>query len=134
MLTGTINNYTKDHEFIWEEITIPITYESDWKLAHKKIMKIAKKRTKKTSALARKGLAKLGKRYYLEEKATKPGVYMRLTDNWIELSLRYITDARDRRGIYKTMSREILEEIEKSKKVKIASQTIDIVGFPRRKK
>lgn len=28
--SSVVYNYTKDHEFIWDEISIPLTYESDW--------------------------------------------------------------------------------------------------------
>jgi small-conductance mechanosensitive channel len=30
VLTQQVHNYTKDHSFIWEELTISLTYDSDW--------------------------------------------------------------------------------------------------------
>lgn len=30
VLSTVVNNYTKDHHFLWDEISIPVTYESDW--------------------------------------------------------------------------------------------------------
>jgi small-conductance mechanosensitive channel len=33
VLSHTVHNYTKDHDYIWDEINIPITYDSDWHLA-----------------------------------------------------------------------------------------------------
>ncbi len=29
VLTNNVNNFTKDHNFIWDEISLPITYDSD---------------------------------------------------------------------------------------------------------
>jgi hypothetical protein len=57
-------------------------------------------------------------------------VFVSLTDNWIELTARYITPVRQRRTIRSRISQKILEDIEKSENIKIASQTVDIVGFP----
>ncbi len=31
VLTNITNNYTKDFDFLWDEISLPITYSSDWK-------------------------------------------------------------------------------------------------------
>ncbi|MDD1752027.1 MAG: mechanosensitive ion channel family protein [Methanotrichaceae archaeon] len=33
--SNTINNYTKDFNFLWDEIILPITYDSDWREANK---------------------------------------------------------------------------------------------------
>ena len=45
VLSGHVNNYTKDHNFIWDEIILPITYKSDWKKAIQIIQEIVKEET-----------------------------------------------------------------------------------------
>jgi len=35
VLSNTINNYTKDFNFLWDEIILHITYDSDWREANK---------------------------------------------------------------------------------------------------
>jgi len=47
VLTGTINNYTRDHDYIWDEISIPITYDSDWKEAANKIVTLMEANSQK---------------------------------------------------------------------------------------
>jgi len=42
-LTGTLQNYTRDFDFIWDEIALPITYDSDWHQAANMILEIVKK-------------------------------------------------------------------------------------------
>lgn len=134
VLSNAINNYTDDHEFIWDEISLPITYDSNWKDAQKKILQIITKETKDIIEKSNKEIEKLEEKYYLEKRPTEPAVFMTLTDNWANLSVRYVTETRRRRIIHDKLSQLILTEIQKSKKIKIASQTIDIVGFPKRKK
>ena len=130
VLSGTINNYTKDNNFIWDELAIPITYDSDWKEAITTIQRIVGNETKSMADQAEQEIMELAEKYYLSIRAVEPVVYLTLTDNWITYNIRYITDVRQRRVVRSTLSQMILEEIQKSEKVKIASTTLDIIGLP----
>ncbi|MBU0532242.1 mechanosensitive ion channel family protein [Candidatus Micrarchaeota archaeon] len=134
VLSGVVNNYTKDNDFIWDEIWIPLTYDSNWKAASDMITKIVKNETKNAAKKASEDLTHIQEQYYLSKRPVEPQIFMKLTDNWISLHVRYVTHTRERRQTNANLSRLILQAIEKSKKVKIASTTIDIVGFPRLKK
>jgi small-conductance mechanosensitive channel len=130
VLNSVVNNYTKDNEFIWDEITIPVTYDSDWKAARKLMLDTVKKETSDIIEQSTKEYGHLREKYYLQTKPAEPGVYMKVTDNWIQLSLRYMTPARKRRTLHNHLSNILLEKIEKSKKIKVASSTYEIVGMP----
>jgi small-conductance mechanosensitive channel len=94
------------------------------------IRRIIAVETKTMADEAEKEILKLGEKYYLTIRAVEPEIYLTLTDNWITFHIRYITDVRQRRVIRNKLGQLILEEIRKSDKVKIASATVDIVGFP----
>lgn len=126
VLTNNVNNFTKDHNFIWDEISLPITYASDWKKASNVILEIIKKQTENIAAQADKEITKLGEKYYLPKKPVEPVIFLTLTDNWINLNIRYVTDTRERRIIRDKLSKLILGEIEKSKNITIASENIDV--------
>jgi len=126
ILTNNVNNFTKDHNFIWDEISLPLTYDSDWKKASEIFLEIVKKQTEKISEKADKEITKLGEKYYLPKKPVEPVIFLTLTDNWINLNIRYVTDTKERRTIRDTLSKLILSEIEKSKKITIASENIDV--------
>lgn len=130
VLSGIINNYTKDHNFIWDELSIPITYDSDWKKAINRILQIVNKETKSMTVKAEKEISQIEEKYYLSKKVIEPGIYLTLTDNWIMFSIRYITEVRDRRLLRHKLSEIILDEIQKSEKIRIASSSLDIVGMP----
>jgi small-conductance mechanosensitive channel len=126
ILSGVVNNYTKDHPYIWDEISIPITYDSDWKEALKIIETVIAVGTRDTTLKSEESISKLTAKYYLPRKATEPTVFTVLTDNWIEMNIRYIAEARQRRVIKDQIYRELLSELGQAINVKIASESIDI--------
>jgi predicted transglutaminase-like protease len=56
----------------------------------------------------------------------KPAVYLKVTDNWIELTLRYIVDPKKRRTASTFLYNEIFGRIKDLKDVEIASSTMDV--------
>jgi small-conductance mechanosensitive channel len=128
VLSGTVHNYTKEFNFIWDEITVPITYESNWQEAYEKISTIVKRETKKISEEADEALKKLGEKYYLTRRQAEPSIFVTITDNWIEFNIRYVTEVGTRRTTATRLSRLILEEIQKSENIHIASTTLTVSG------
>lgn len=126
ILNSHIDNYTRDNPYIWDEISLPITYDSDWKEAHKRIMDIVSTETMNLTAAAQKHISELSRKYYLADGIKGPAIYLRMTDNWIELNIRYLTLTRERRNLHDKMNRMILEYLQKDDRVKIASATMDI--------
>jgi small-conductance mechanosensitive channel len=130
VLNGTVQNYTRDFDFIWDELTIPITYDSDWTEANTKILEILRIETKEINEKAEKIMTGLEGKYYFQKRSIEPSIFMTLTDNWISFGIRYVTEVRNRRVLHNQLSRLILSELSKSDKIKIASATINITGFP----
>lgn len=128
VLSGNINNYTKDHNFVWDEFALPITYESNWRDAMKIIEVVLKEKSDKLLDNAKKNFAKLEERYYVSTRNMEASVYLSLTDNWIQMNSRYIVDARSRRIVQAEIMRAILEKIEQRADITIASTTLSLVG------
>nr|MBA2723426.1 mechanosensitive ion channel family protein [Methylibium sp.] len=59
----------------------------------------------------------------------RPKVYYRLTDNWLELTVRFMVRDHGVRALKDAMSREILGALEEAG-IGIASATFEIVGLP----
>ncbi|HIH01392.1 TPA: mechanosensitive ion channel [Thermoplasmata archaeon] len=131
VISGVVQNYTKDHSFIWDEIEIPITYDSDWKYAIEKFSSVIESETLELTKHAEKDLANIMARYYLPKREAEPAIYLTLTDNWINLSVRYIALVRERRALRDRVYRHLLAEVNASGgRVKIASETLAITEFP----
>ena len=54
---------------------------------------------------------------------------MRITDNWVELTSRFIVSTHQIRNLKDAMSRQIVAALDEAG-IGIASATYDIVGFP----
>ena len=130
VLNGTVQNYTKDFDFIWDEITVPITYDSNWKEGANRILEIVTNETKNTIENAKRAMERIEGKYYFTKRSLDPAIFLTLTDNWITFGIRYVADVRQRRGLHDKLSRLILGEIESSGKIKISSATVNITGFP----
>ena len=68
-------------------------------------------------------------RYAVSDVSLEPAVYWRITDNWLELSLRFLVPQRGVRDIKDRMNRDILAGLDAAG-IGIASATYDIVGLP----
>ena len=124
-------NYSAHLNFVWDEIQVPITYESDWKLATGIMTKSILENSNYIALLPKAEKQHRDARRKLAVKMTSldPHVYMKLTDNWIELGLVYPVDTDLRRTIRSDVSKVILDEFVKAK-ITVASQTVSIVQFP----
>jgi small-conductance mechanosensitive channel len=124
-----VYNYTRDFPFIWEEMHLPISYQDDRHKAEEIMLAAVRKHTEDISRLAEPELALLKSRYFIEPDQTQPRAFLRITDNWVELSVRFLCRTHDIRGLKDRISREILSNLEAAK-IGIASSTYDIVGLP----
>ena len=126
VMNHSLYNYTRDHSFVWDEISIPVTYDSDWKLAKDLILGIVIKETASMTEQAEEEIEQIGEKYYLPKKVVEPSVYITLTDNWITLDVRFVSDARNRRILRSRLSELILAAIEKEDRVTISSTTVTV--------
>ena len=122
-------NYTRDFPFIWEEMVIPITYKADRGKVEAILIEAARRHAEDPCAMAADAKADLQRRFNIEQIELEPRVYMRITDNWLELTLRFVVGTHRIRAAKDEMSRFIVAELEQVG-IGIASATYDIVGLP----
>jgi small-conductance mechanosensitive channel len=122
VITNPVNNFTKDHSFMWDEIEIPVTYTTDWKKAIEILDDIARKETKDVTSIAEEEISRIGERYYLPKRDIEPAVYATITDNWVNLSLRYVTYVKERRITRARLNRLILDAFS-TENIEISSTT-----------
>jgi small-conductance mechanosensitive channel len=124
-----VYNYTRDFPYLWEEISIPITYQTDRKLAEHILQECAHSHTVHMNGMSQDALEKMQKRYNVQNTDLETRVYYRITDNWLELTVRFIVREHAIREIKDAISRDILEAFDQAG-IGIASSTFDIVGLP----
>jgi small-conductance mechanosensitive channel len=124
-----VYNYTREFPFLWEEIVIPITYRSDRKRAERILLDCTARHTEDFRKLSRPLKDEMYERYFVQLDDMTPRVYYRITDNWLELGLRFLVRDRGVREVKDAITRDILEELDQAG-IGIASATYDIVGLP----
>jgi small-conductance mechanosensitive channel len=124
-----VYNYTRDFPFIWEEMHLPISYNDDWSVVENILLDAAGRQTVQIEEIATPTLKILQDKFSIEPGDIQPRVFMRLTDNWVELTVRFLCKDHDIRGLKDRMSREIIRNLDQAK-IGIASSTYDIVGLP----
>ena len=124
-----VYNYTRDFPYLWEEIVLPIDYTADRAEVERILLAAAGAHAVVDDAGARAALATMRTRYALADASLDPAVYWRLTDNWLELSLRFLVGARGVREVKDRISRQVLGELDVAG-IGLASATYNIVGLP----
>ena len=125
-----IFNYTRHWGYLWDEIMIPVTYSSDWRRASDIMSQLGNKHTAELQDDAEAKLTRLVDRFPLKQTTVEPSIYFVMTDNWIEITLRFVVDAQERRKVKAQLNRELLQQFDEEENITVASATFDIVGFP----
>lgn len=124
-----VYNYTRDFPYIWEEMTLPITYTADRARAERILLEVAGRHTVPIGEMGEAELLEIERRYFIRRPEMTPKVYFRLTDNWLELTVRFIARDHGIRELKDAMSREILASLDDAG-IGIASSTFEVVGLP----
>ncbi len=122
-LNRNISNYTQGFEFIWSEIRILLTFESDWRKAKKALQEIANIKARKINREAREKIVNSAKKEY---KKLTPIVYTNVKASGVELTIRYLCEPRKRRSTNEDFWEEIMGFIENNDDVDLAYPTYRI--------
>ena len=122
-------NYTRDFPFIWEEMIVPITYIADRARAEQIMLNATRKHAVDPDSVAAEAKADLKDRFGVEPLELAPRVFYRITDNWLELTVRFVVGTHQIRGTKDAISRDMLVGLDAAG-IGIASATYDIVGLP----
>ncbi|MEA3310240.1 MAG: mechanosensitive ion channel [Chloroflexota bacterium] len=131
VLKASLFNYSARLPFIWDELQIPVTYETDWEQAAEILRRAVREnpRYQKLIPLAKKRRTQTRREFAIKMTPLQPRVFVNPTDNWIELGLVYPVDFTMRRVFHHEISCRILKDL-KAAGMGVASQTIAIVEFP----
>jgi small-conductance mechanosensitive channel len=124
-------NYSGDFHFLWDEISVPVTYGSDYRLARELFQRVVHEVAGEFVVPSKKAWKQMVNKYLVEDARIDPTIFMTANDNWIEFSIRYVVDYEKRRMTTDRLYTRILEEIDKTEgRVSIASTTLRLVQAP----
>lgn len=127
VLIEPLANFSQGFQYIWNEISVLITFESDWKKAKQILNDIVNKHSEHLSKEAEDFVRKASKRYMIYYSKLTPIVYTSVVDSGVKLTIRYLCKPRRRRKTVEEIWEAILEEFEKYKDIELAYPTQRIV-------
>ncbi len=124
-----VYNYTKEFQFIWHEIEIIVTFESNSNKARDIILSIANEDADKVKDQMKRLIANMSENYVVQYRKLTPAVYTRIVDNGILLTLRYLTEPHKRRDSENRISRAIIEAFDRERDIDFAYPTTRFYQF-----
>jgi small-conductance mechanosensitive channel len=121
-----IFNYTQSFSYIWDEIKLPVTYSSNFERTSQILRDVGGEYTREFLAGAQSQLEQMRQYFLLPAMEIQPEVFLRITDNWLELSMRYVTDPKKRRIATNFIFTEVFKRIREHDDIQIASSTMDL--------
>lgn len=129
VFTDSIANYDKGFKYIWNEVPVLVTFESNWKKAKEILTTIAFKHAEHLTVKAERELLRASRRYLINYRKLTPIVYTSGAPSGILLTMRYLIEPRRRRGTVSAIWDDILAEFAKAKDIEFAYNTVR--GFSR---
>jgi small-conductance mechanosensitive channel len=102
-------NYTQGFEFVWNELPVTVTFESNWTAAKKILGEIAARHTAIKSEQAAKQVRRASRKFLISFQHLTPIVWTSVADHGVTLTIRYLCHPRRRRGSAGTIWEDILK-------------------------
>lgn len=128
VFTGHVFNFTKGFPFMWNDLCVAVTFESDWRAAKEIMLELAQANAEEVRSDVAEHIRKMRRKMPIRFQHLTPIVYTRIVDHGIELALRYLTGSRRRRGARSDLSEQILEAFDASAGIALAYPTQRITG------
>ncbi|MBP9583300.1 MAG: mechanosensitive ion channel [Ignavibacterium sp.] len=116
-------NYTAGFQYIWNEIPVLVTFESDWKKAKSILTDVVNHHGDVLSDEAEKQIKEAAKQFLIFYSKLTPIVYTSVKDSGVMLTLRYMCDPRKRRIIEEEIWEDILTRFSKYDDIDLAYPT-----------
>ncbi len=130
VLRETVANYEAGFKFIWHEIPVLITFESDWKKAKTLLEEIINDPNFNQSDYAKKQILQSSKKYFIFYSKLTPIVYTTVRDSGVLLTIRYISRVRQIRSAEQAIWEEILDRYSSEPDIDLAYPTTRFYSIP----
>ncbi len=123
VLREPICNYETGFEYIWHEIPVLITFESNWQKAKQILIDIVNAKAGHLSEGAQKQIRRAAMRYLIYFEHLTPIVYTTVKESGVLLTMRYIVKPRERRGSEQSVWEAVLSAFAEHDDISLAYPT-----------
>lgn len=128
-LYHAVYNYTRGFNFIWNELSVTLTFRSDWQKAQSVMQQYAEESTKLVEHQAANEIRQMSREFLIHYSILSPFVYVKIVENGVRLTLRYLCDVRKRRGTEHALTISLLEAFKQEPGIELAYPMIGVRSF-----
>jgi len=114
VLKGLVFNYSQGFRFVWDEIKVPLTTNSDQHLAREVLLGVGKETVADYLAEAERSWRKVAETFLLENLSLEPTVTLVVNSGSLEFTLSYVVDYTSRSLMKDRLFTKIVEEVTRS--------------------
>ena len=135
VFTSSVMNHTGVFAYVWHEVAVVVTFESDWRKAKGVLMEVAHECADHLSEDAERTLRRAAREYFIFYSKLTPTVYTSVVGEGVQLTMRYLVGPRRVRGSEQEVWEAILDRFEALDDVDLAYPTTrmfrnDLEGKP----
>jgi small-conductance mechanosensitive channel len=121
----SVFNFTREFPFLWEELHVPVAYRANRDEAERILLDAARVAMSESAQAAEAARERLQRKYGVVLERHDPRVFWHLTDNWIEMTVRFVAPDHATREIKDRVSRELLRGFEAAG-IEVAGESLEI--------
>jgi len=123
IFSHAVANFTHGPRYIWNEIPVLITFESDWEKAKDILQGIADRHDISLDGKAANEFEAATRKFMLKYDKLTPIVYTNVLESGVQLTIRYLCRPRQRRTSVQVLWEDILREFSNHKDIEFAYPT-----------
>ena len=123
IFTHAVANFTHGPKFIWNEIPVLVTFESDWEKTKGILQEIADRHDVSRDGKPAKEFEAAARKFLLKYDKLTPIVYTNVQDSGVLLTIRYLCRPRQRRSSTQTLWEDILRAFAQHDDIDLAYPT-----------
>jgi small-conductance mechanosensitive channel len=116
-------NYSSGFNYIWNEIPVTLTYESNWEKAKTILSEVIGRHAEQFTKTAEKEIFNASRNYLIYYRHFTPIVYVKVAEYGVKLTMRYLCDPRRRRGSENDIWQDVLISFSMHKDIQLAYPT-----------
>ena len=129
-----VYNYTHEFAYIWDEISFPIHFHQDFAKAERIILEAANEQAQTAKRLGKEEVKRLEERFGIDAGEINPRVFWRITEDWLELTVRFLGPDHGIRHIKDGVTRQVIAGFEKAKILIAATRQEGVTLQPTKRK
>jgi small-conductance mechanosensitive channel len=123
VFTDPVANYTSQFAYLWHEIPVLVTFESNWRKAKGILEKVARDHASELVSGAEEAVRHASRKYLIFYGTLTPKIYTGVKESGVLLTLRFICPVRQRRGLSEKIWEAILEAFGNESDIDLAYPT-----------